>query len=187
MMRTSGRPVWRRLLLLGPGTIAALGVGGYLVAAGILSRKPPADPFAGRVVYEADASGKLRRIEAGRSRHVRAHLWKPEPGMLLSLQSALHLSKSQIKQLTAIDGAWMKQKAALMQAMERSADRVRSIGHASAGQITAALQDYSAVSREFDTRRQFAWQMATGLLNPEQMQNLRSAVKRGSFQEKHHD
>ena len=186
MASAASRGIWRRLFVLGPGTIAAAAVGGYLIMNGTLNKKAPADPFAGRVVFQSDGHGRLRRVgspsyDAGPQRLV-----KPEPQMLLANEASLHLTSGQLHQIVAISDFWQRQKAELLRAIDLAVARAKPGGNASASQLTMALREYADLSREFNSRREFAWGLAWSVLNSKQ-QAL--AIRRLGIppQEKHHD
>ncbi|MGC8669369.1 MAG: hypothetical protein ACP5VE_14785 [Chthonomonadales bacterium] len=177
----------RSLMVFGPGTIAALAVGGFLVVAGRLVQPPLQDKAAGRVVFQADASGKLKRVSAPAADAIAQPLWKPEPNTLLAQKARLHLTSSQLQQIRAVNDAWRRQKADLMEAMNRAVAAAKPSGAVSASQISAGLKDYSDLSREYNARREFAWRMALAVLKPQQMKNLARLIERGTLKETHHD
>jgi hypothetical protein len=173
----------RRWFLLGPGTILALVVGVAIVATNRLANRPPADPNAGRIVYEADAQGRMRRVTTPSTvRRPLPRPWKPEVSLLLERASVLKLDAGQIKELTALNSAWLREKAALLHEIERAASGARPQGSASASQITAGLGDYSRLSQQYNERRANYWRRAVAKLTGEQVQTfdrLTDAARKG--------
>lgn len=174
----------RQWFSFGPGTLIALLAALMLILSGQLTKKPPPDPNAGRIVYEADESGKLRRVEAP-SGTARAFSipWKPEASFLLEHASALKLDEGQRKQLKELQVRWFREKAALQQAIQGALSeagarlqRAKQASHTTQGvsptQIVSSLQDYSALSRRYDERRAHYWAQATALLTEAQRQQL---------------
>lgn len=89
-------------------------------------------------------------------------LWKPEPSSLLS-NSALRLTTKEREAIRRIDAAWKAERRALLAAFE--AYRPPPGGLA---KIRGSVQEYSALSRRYDTVRTAFWNRATSLLTRQQ-------------------
>lgn len=158
------------------GTIIALVAAVGIVASGRLSDRPTADAIAGRIVYEADALGRMRQVESPAVAPIAPpKLWKPEVGLLLQHASELRLNSRQKQKLDALNTAWQQEKTALEEAMRRAvseADGKRKEAEAyhsaSARQITESLGDYSRLSHQYNDRRASYWSQALATLKPEQ-------------------
>lgn len=144
-----------------------------------MSKSPPLDTNAGRIVFEADSQGHLRRVDAPTVKgDARPRLWKPEPSLLLDHAAALKLDARQRGRIEAQNAAWQMEKARLEQEISRAASVATGSGQAMAGrnlsatQITENLNVYSRLSRQYDERRSDYWRQALSVLTAEQQETL---------------
>jgi hypothetical protein len=150
----------RRRITFGPGLVLAL-----IASALIWNRQhtPPLPPPPGHVVYEADATGVMRRVSQPSAPTLPA-LWKPEPSSLLQMK-ALKLTERQRHSIEAAQQDWARQRAVLEEQMRQSvASTPRE--HATADGIAAGLNGYSALSRQYESDRSLAWSRALSVLSP---------------------
>jgi hypothetical protein len=149
------------------------------VASGQLDRPDPAS--GGRIVYEADAQGRLQKVDrpGGPPAQGAAPLWKPTPEFLLEHSAALKLSRSQAAGIQKLAADWNREKIALESRIEVAAhgfgEEVSAFGadrRLSTGMITTGLGEYSLLSRHYSERRQATWQQALALLEPAQSKLL---------------
>ena len=175
----------RRWLRLGPGTIIALIVAVAALASGRLNEPNKAALSAGRVVYEADAQGRMRRVDAAAPPPrplALPRLWKPEPRMVLDRQSELHLTSGQRRTVAALDAGWRHDRAQLEAEMQPIATRAGQGAGAesetqgvSMAQLRQGLADYSELSRAYDARRADYWQRAVAVLTARQRRTMERA------------
>jgi hypothetical protein len=163
--------------------LLALGVAIYLIATGWFRPQTSSINGAGRIVYEADATGRMRRVEKPSISSVpMPRLWKPEPREIGRQAPALSLDSRQRRQVEAIDAAWQREKAEI----EGEINRLLGgrIGESPAGGrsspsqeggkaislagIQPELEAYSSLSRHYDVRRNHYWTQAEALLTPAQ-------------------
>ena len=169
-----------RWLRLGPGTILAVLAAIGIALAGRFTKPQSPDPNAGRVVFEADAKGHLRRVGAPSGQATAPpRLWKPDPSFLLEHAPALKLDPRQRAKIEAHRTAWLMEKARLEQEIARATSgataRVHNAtpGHnVSTSQVTDNLKDYSMLSRRYDERRADYWRKSLSLLTTEQQESL---------------
>lgn len=169
----------RRWLRLGPATVLALLAAVGIALTGRFTKPPGADPNAGRVIFEADAKGRLHRVGApSGERTLPPKLWKPSPVFLLEHAPALKLNTRQHTAIEAQNSAWALEKTRLEQEISFAAGastRVKSAlpgQNVSISQVTDDLKDYSRLSRQYDERRADYWRQSLSVLTAEQQQIL---------------
>jgi hypothetical protein len=173
----------RKRVWFGPGTVAGLVLALGIIVTGALNRPPDQGLDAGRVAFETDGRGGMRRVEGPLTTVSEARpvipLWKPEVALLSDNAAALSLSEAQRTKLGAVDRAWRREKAALLAEMDRTsaqtsqaASATQSERGAPLGLIREGMTDYSALSRQYDERRRDYWAQATTLLTPAQRTKL---------------
>ena len=126
---------------------------------------------AERQYFEADASGRLVRVERPTSFvNPKQVLWKPEPQLLLENRSALELSELQTKHINDIQGAWASTKADLERQIQKYAKPFDQSGDNRLSMATATTgpAGYSELSREYDRQRDAAWSAAVAELDVHQ-------------------
>jgi hypothetical protein len=96
-------------------------------------------------------------------------LWKPVPGLLADHAQELELSPEQLQQVRALDLDWESAKQGFEQALE---PYLSTEPKGSQREIAAGLEEYAALSRAYDARREAMWQESLGLLTAEQVQRL---------------
>jgi hypothetical protein len=170
-------------MLFGPGTVGAALIALAIITTGVLNRQPAQGLNAGRVAFEADGQGRMRRVEkvlanTGEPGPV-APLWKPEVSLLNENAYALNLSTAQQQKLTPLDESWRREKALLLAGMDQaSAQTTQAAGTAQSlrgvplSVIKQSLGDYSSLSRQYDERRRDYWAQATTPLSPAQRDKL---------------
>lgn len=135
---------------------------------------------ADRVYYEANASGKLVKVERPTTQSPPAkRLFKPEPQWLVDHTDALALTPAQVKGIEALGSKWAEAKARFDSSFQSQAKIVSDQGKAtaSADALRDSLGDYSAMSREYDRQRSAAWLRSVELLSAEQKVKLESLVE----------
>lgn len=176
----SVRPERRRAWRIGPFTLTAL----VLCAAVAYAQftKPvaqaslPADSQPGHVVYEADASGQLRRVAtpavSSESQKPLPPLWKPEVGLLVSSADTLKLTEKQRNRLHKLDNAWQREKADWQRQFDSTAADAGNMLHkantetgASLSAIAGGMSDYSQMSAAYDSRRINFWKEGLHVLS----------------------
>lgn len=170
----------RRWYRLGPVTILALIAAVGILFAGRFAKSPLPDPNVGRIVFEADAKGHLRRLDAPSGLlHTALPLWKPVPGFLLEHAQELNLNSRQRKEIERMNSAWLSEKALLEQRISYAASDANTHLHisdssqnVSALKVTDSLKDYSRLSREYDERRADSWRRSLALLTTKQQESL---------------
>ena len=166
----------RRPRILGIGaSIAVMGLVGVVIAGQWRQAQPSASSPMGRIVYQADASGKLQRVSSSLpSITPPARLWKPDVGLILANTGKLRLNDSQKETIGRQNSLWIADKDAMERSMRQSTDNFAPASGASshpavsAGRLSASLQEYSAISVRYDRRRQYYWVLATTALTPAQ-------------------
>ncbi|HET6385870.1 MAG TPA: hypothetical protein VFJ58_20965 [Armatimonadota bacterium] len=162
-----------RRLWFGPGALLALGGAVALVASGWLASPQPG-VNAGRLVYEADAHGQMRRVDPSLPRTASAPkplppLWKPEPAWLLKQSTRLGLTAPQMKKMSALQTSWQQVKRGLQHDMAEIAARTLHPEKGNSRIPLAAVQQgmagYSELSREYDAQRSGAWVQGLSLLS----------------------
>lgn len=167
----------RRWFPIGPGLIFALIIAA-LGAVGLCTRHAP--PNAGNIVWEADAQGRLRRVNAPTNEPIPVpRLWKPEVGVLLAHGSELRLDARQSVALNKLNENWLREKAMLEQEIKQvTSDTHRIFERSSAEhgvsvtQVAHSLGDYSAFSQRYNQRRAVYWTQAVAILSGGQRQRL---------------
>jgi len=170
------RPWWRP----GPGAIVALVVAAAIVAWQI--SRPPG-PDAGRITYEADANGRLRRVDRpslrNAARTAPPPFWKPEAHLLLERDRELRLTATQRAALRKLDAKWKLEKARLQQRLAENTREANTLLQRAAPEhgasltaVRTGLEDYSRLSEEYDGRRAGFWMRARGLLTSLQRQQF---------------
>jgi hypothetical protein len=152
-----------------------------IIVAGRFAKSPSElpDPNAGRIVFEADALGHLRRVKApSESGRALPRLWKPEVGFMLANASSLRLDSRHRILIAAQNAGWLMEKNRL----EREISRVTSGAIAplqklpsqnmSAVEVTENLKDYSQLSRKYDERRANYWRQSLSVLTAGQQESL---------------
>jgi len=172
-----------RRALPGPGTYLALAVVIVIVISGRLGDRSAAQPNAGRVVYEADALGRMRRVDAPTiAPKMPGGLWKPQVALVLRHAAELRLDGRQKRQIDVLDAAWQQEKAALEAALSSAAaadadKQTARVQHmASISQISADLEGYSQVSHRYNERRAYYWSEALAVLTPAQRSIFKQAT-----------
>ncbi len=166
-------------LRIGPGTLLAVVVAAAILY-GQVMRPQPTAAGTSQIVYEADAQGHLRRVAAPTmSPTTVPPLWKPEISFLLDHDGELNLRLDQRKQMNTLNMAWLREKSALEQQINRAATDADTLlkqatpEHGAApAMVASSLSDYSALSAEYDQRRAAYWAKAAGLLTPTQLHQL---------------
>jgi len=136
----------------GPGTILALGFLAIYFYAGPKQEAP-----------------RPQRLEAKASEPV-SPLWKPEPDFLLSRAEALELEPRQVDAIRSLDTAWQKEKARLLAEMERFQDGVKD--RSTEPGLRSQMEEYSDLSRSYDSARRSYWGAAEDLLTIAQAKRL---------------
>jgi hypothetical protein len=166
---------------LGPGTVLALVVAIALLASGKLAPRPPADPAAGRIVYEADAAGHMRRVASPTIS--RSGPFKPEPSLLLNRSARLGLTAPQREAIRRLDLAWQRENCdigrQLAAASSAAREQVGAAHGASASRVAISLREYSALSRTYDERRGHYWRLAWSQLSERQQRLFSRAISAG--------
>lgn len=172
---SGGRP---RLFRFGPGTIIALLIAAAALIVRASGTQANTSANAGRITYQADSQGHLQPVDAGRGTPIAAPvrpLWKPEVSLLLLDGYGLYLSSAQKTSIHKLDDAWRRDKADLEASMRNAStgaavmmEHPTNDRGAPLQLIQRGLSDYSAISREYDTRRADYWLRGYGLLNKEQ-------------------
>jgi hypothetical protein len=170
------RPWWRP----GPATLFALVVG-----AGIVwwQMPRPSESATGRLAYEADASGHLRRVDSPAlfpgSQPAAPALWKPEVPLLLARGQELRLTASQGEAIHRLEADWRAEKADWQRRLGDASGKADALLQrptpehgASLTAVRSGLEDYSRLSEEYDRRRAGYWMQATALLTSTQRQQL---------------
>lgn len=174
----------QRRLRLGVGTAMALLLGIGLAVTGRLATSPNLSPTAGRVVFEADAQGKLRRVDASSKQEAPLFpLWKPEPSFLLINAQALNLNTPQRAEIGALIAQWSGEKSRMERGIEvalsganSSLQNTKSGEGVSAASVKENLKDYSQLSREYEERRADVWRHSLSFLTAKQQANLNSLM-----------
>lgn len=163
-----------------PFTLVALAMGGAIV---YTQFNAPADNTPGRMIYEADGQGRVRRVAEPSARTVvktaLPPLWKPEISFLLAHARKLHLTKGQHKMLRELDTAWEQENVSWQQQMRsatgdadallQQADKNKGV---SLSLIANSLSDYSRLSEGYDRSRASYWQHAISVLTADQRRQL---------------
>lgn len=140
----------------------------------------------GRIAYEADVRGQLRKVDAARSAASLAPppLWKPEASLLLARSTEMSLTPDQIRRIGRIARAWQDRKESLVRQMsaetetaEKDLTAHKSANRASIATIRGRFADYSEVSRAYDRARRESWLSALGLLTESQRRKIAAGDK----------
>lgn len=171
----------------GPGTILALVAAVGIVASGWLSGRDQAPGRSGTIAYQADARGRMRRVDTPSvpATPPLPPLWKPDPGMVSAHGAELKLDASQRRGAETLAAEWRREEAQWQAEMSRALGGTQASAQQSApgrrlslAQIRQGMSDYSAVSREYDGRRADAWARANALLTPAQRLHLETLAHR---------
>ena len=173
----------RRWLRLGPGTILAMAIAAAILISGRLSQPPTVGPDAGKIAYESDSAGKMRRVDTPATvAEAVPPLWKPEPSLLLDRDKGLALTDSQRKELRSLSTRWLKHKESLNRQIEQASAGAgtlrRSGSSASIGALRESLAGYSELSREYDAVRSQYWQLSLSLLTASQRKRVEQFAPR---------
>jgi hypothetical protein len=136
----------------GPGTILALGFLAIYFYAGPKQEAP-----------------KPRRLQAQTSESI-PPLWKPEPAFLISQAETLGLESRQVEAIRSLDIAWQKEKSRLLAEMERFQGEVQD--RSTEPGLRSQMEEYSDLSRAFDSARRSYWGAAEDLLTLAQAKRL---------------
>lgn len=164
----NNQPSGRRAFF-GPGTIAMV-VG--LIAFGayrLLTQPVPVQ----RSTFEADAQGRLQRVDRPATASNSPVLHKPEPADLLG-RAGLGLNAAQRVRIEAISRNWAEHEQDLKARMVRATAFLRASGQdrRSLAVLQSDMGGYAELSREYATRRERAWQEAMNVLLPKQRAKL---------------
>jgi hypothetical protein len=171
------RPEFR----FGLGTLIAVIAVVSILASGWLKDKNPPSLLAGQIVYEADAQGRMRRVDAPSASVQIAppRLWKPEVALLLERAPDLQLTPAQRQKVRALNASWLQEKRRLQSEIEQAASgaaeslQAARLGKSlSLAQIRQGLGDYSSLSQTYDARRVNYWALAMALLTAQQQAKL---------------
>lgn len=125
------------------------------------------------VYYEADSSGRLRRVQKPSVVAVPLPpLWKPEPDLLLRHSSRLNLSAAQMAILQKVSDAWTAEKQKLEQLIQTASKPAISNKRTTQKELQRSLLEYSQLSKNYDLRRSYFWRQATACLTAEQKSTL---------------
>ncbi|MEJ5253223.1 MAG: hypothetical protein HPY54_11400 [Chthonomonadetes bacterium] len=155
----------------GYGTLIALIAAGLLWWSGALRPPQPATDL--RVVYEADSTGKLRRIEPSPSPLPTPPTAK-EPRLLLQFADVLQLTPPQRTQIERISADWEQEQAEWLQQLREEQQRVESQMGSRKGEavpytaLRQSLQRYSELSQAYAQARTIAWERAVSVLSARQ-------------------
>jgi hypothetical protein len=172
-MWTRFKPRW------GYGTWFMLAVAVLLWWSGVLKPSQPATDM--RVVYEADGTGRLRRV-APSPAHLPARLPVLEPRLLLQHAHLLQLTPAQRARIERIVRDWEQEQkrwlSAIRQQQERVDDEWRSHGNRAIpySVLRGSLQHYSELSRAYGAARAAAWGRATAELSTRQKRQLERVI-----------
>ncbi len=176
----------KRRFRLGPGTVialvAALGIGIY----GQIGDRRAQAPGVGKTVYEADAAGRMQRLDAPPTSSAKPPpLWKPEVGLLLQHASELQIDGPGMQRIEALDTAWKWEKAGMEEALRNAVStaagkrqEAQGVHSASALQITGSLSDYSRLSHQYNAQRTIYWQNALATLTTKQKSLLEGITEK---------
>ncbi len=159
----------------GYGTLIALIAAGLLWWSGAL--RPPQPSTDLRVVYEADSTGKLRRIEPPPSPLPAIPMAK-EPHLLLQFADVLQLTPSQRTQIERISADWEREQAEWLRRLREEQQRVESQMGSRKGEavpyaaLRQSLQGYSELSRAYAQARTIAWERAVAQLSARQREEV---------------
>ncbi len=192
----------RARLRVGPATLLAAGVGAFLLYGQMTHTQPAQNDAiaaqhdsphgsgteasgAGRIVYEADALGHLQHVAAPSQPSLRLPpLFKPEVAVLLGYDVQLSLQPGQRTKLKLSNSEWLRQKDVMEQQIERSEQDARTLlkhsapsHNTSTAMVASTLSDYSALSDQYDRRREIYWRKALSLLTAPQAQHFDSIRK----------
>ena len=159
-----------------PGTVAMM-VGIAVFGAYAFMNKPSAPD---RTYFEADANGKLQRVERPSLPTASPpKLWKPEPQDLLASTDKLRLREDQRHRLESITSAWKAKKAALEKRIASEAAFLAkpASGRASLSAIQGELGGYSELSRQFGLERELAWSEALSVLDEDQRRRAEEVLR----------
>src|SRR6185503_8016423 len=121
VQRTADPPGRRRRFWFGPGTLMALLTAGAILSLRTADRPAEAGISAGRINYQADGLGHMRKVDGGSGAAVSSPsrpLWKPEVSLLQEHRRELHLTSPQMKGIGVLDEAWRGERAALQTAIQ---------------------------------------------------------------------
>ena len=184
------QPLRRKLGRVGPGTILAILGAAVLFISGKMSEPRARAGVSGRMVYEADANGKMQPVESPSAAAINIPpLWKPEPEWALQRGAELNLTAAQKDQIERLRAEWAAEKQTFSQAMNGSAAELErtvspSAGHrgASMSFLKSGLADYSTLSRQYDARRTIFWQRTVDLLSKAQRERVETLSDRRAKQ-----
>lgn len=168
--RTRPGRIW-----FGPGTILALSICGGALLLSSLKTGGNTLLDAGRIAFESDGQGHMKRVATGgivASRSPLPPLMKPEPGLLQEHVRDLALTDSQQRSILAADSGWRTEKSRIVAALRDASTNEfevidqRSREHAvSLNLLKHGLGEYSSLSRQYDSIRAEYWLRATSVLN----------------------
>lgn len=161
----------------GYGTLIALAVVAALWWSGLLKPQEPNNDL--RVAYEADRSGKLRRVDTPTASSPTPRWQVKEPRLLLQHAEDLGLTDDQRNEVQRIAQAWEREEKRWLETIQREQTRAQQEMQPrdkSAVPYTAlrqSLQGYSELSRAYAQARAQAWQQALAVLSPQQRERAK--------------
>jgi hypothetical protein len=141
-----------------------------------ISHRQPGGDGQGRIVFEADSAGKLRRVEAPSVDQAKTTpLWKPDPSFILARAEPLRLTSSQALKIRALEQGWANERQQLDKALELAfQDGTGVKTNLEAGRavpvskLRGGLEGYSELSQLYNRRRNSYWQRSLRLLSNHQ-------------------
>ena len=185
-MKSEAATKSKRPRLLGPGTLVALAAAIGILAYERPGGQTPPDSGAGRIVYEADAHGKMRKVSAATTpAEIPPPLSKPEVGLLLQNSANLRLDTSHKQHIEALEVNWQREKSGIEASLRRALSDAegrrtgaQAYHSASASRITESLSDYSRLSHQYNERRAFYWRQALAVLTTRQKSLLEGITEK---------
>jgi len=169
-------------LRFGYGTLLALIAVGLLWWSGAF--RPPQPTTDLRVVYEADNTGKLRRIEKPSPVHRPIPPMAKEPRLLLQFADTLQLNPSQRTHIERILADWEQEQAHWFHRLHEEQRRIeaqmqshreKAVPYAA---LRQSLQRYSELSQSYARARTIAWERAISQLSRRQQEEVEKILNR---------
>lgn len=163
----------------GYGTLIALVVAVLLWWSGLL--KQPETPADLRVVYEADRTGKLRRVEAP-TVPPSVPLTIKEPRLLLEHADALQLTPQQRTRIQRIVVEWEQEQKQWLERLRAEQARTEKQVQSRKGEavpypvLRQSLQAYSELSQAYARARLAAWERAILQLSASQREDVKKIL-----------
>jgi hypothetical protein len=145
-----------------------------IVAFGLYSYATQAKPSQS-AYFESDASGRLKPVDRmTQATQPTVPLWKPEPSFLLEHSKQLSISKGQAERIALLHATWTRAKKDLLGQIQSATSRLKLDGSTriSIANSRDDLSEYSNLSREFQSRRDSAWQESIAVLDDVQCKTL---------------